>query len=148
MVTVLKHARRVYKSWKSLDPDLRNALALEAQRVRTLVVELGGPIAARQLESDAEMSASEHMELTSRRPRPDVAAELLEAVEALSSACVASGGQVLGRSAPRSLRVGGWVAKTAVRRTVPRLKGMRTSSYAASHETPTDSRREHGREGR
>lgn len=118
----LNAARRAYKTWKSLDPEQRDALGAEAQRVRVLAMELGGPPAARFLEAAAEALTPEPSAEHSPRPRAQITAELHEAVEALSRACVAPATQIAMNSMPRSLRLGARVAEAGARRAAPRLQ--------------------------
>ena len=127
---MLRAARRAHKSWRSLDPQQRAALAEPARRVRRLAVELGGQTAGRFVEGEVESLPSELETTEPRRPKSVVAAELREAAESLSRACVAPGAQLLGDSAPRSVRIGIGITKIGARYTAPRVQGMRKSGYA------------------
>lgn len=108
-------ARKAYVAWKSLPPDDPAAVSGEAQRVRALVVELGGAAAGRFIEDGNDAAVDEAP--PTRRPRDAVVAELREAVEALSRACVAPGTQVMHERTPRSVRLGARMLAAGARRT-------------------------------
>jgi hypothetical protein len=123
---LLKAARKAYKGWKAMDPGHREAVAAEAQRVRTLAIELGGAPAARFVDGSADSVDGPDEIAASRRRKEVVARELREAVEALTRACVAPGAKVLKDSTPRSARLGARVAKASASRVMPRRERHRT----------------------
>ena len=107
MWSLLKSARKAYKTWKSLDPAHREALSDQAEKVLRLTVELGGGAAARFVEGRDDDVEKITPVNDGRRSREEVTLELQAAVIALSMACVEPGTQIFNDSAPRSVRFGG-----------------------------------------
>jgi ferric-dicitrate binding protein FerR (iron transport regulator) len=122
MWSLLKSARKAYKTWKSLDPEHREALSDEAERVLRLTVELGGAAAARFVEGRDDDVEKITPTDDGRRPREEVTAELQGAVLALSMACVAPGTAILNESTPRGARLGGKMLALGARRLPARLR--------------------------
>jgi ferric-dicitrate binding protein FerR (iron transport regulator) len=120
--SLLKSARKAYKSWKSLDPEHREALSDEAERVLRLTVELGGGAAARFVEGRSDDLEEITPTDDARRPREEITAELQAAVLALSVACVAPGTQILNDSTPHSMRLGGKMLAIGAKRLPGRLR--------------------------
>jgi hypothetical protein len=145
---LLRAARKAFKAWKSMDPQHRQAVAAEAQQVRALAVELGGPAAARFVDGSADAVGENEdperavrAQSTSARPKATVTAELKEAVEALSRACIAPGAKVFSDSAPRSVRLGGRMTRAGARHIVPRVQErMRTSAATDEVGLPSEKR--------
>lgn len=122
MWAALKMARKTYGAWKALEPSQREALVGEALLVRSLAVELGGSAAERFLDGSSEAADLETRPPSTRRPREVVTSELQQAVQALARGCAAPGMEVVNDSLPRSVRVGGTLARLGARRVVPRIQ--------------------------
>jgi hypothetical protein len=124
MWALLKAARRAYHTWRTIDPEHRETMAAEAQRVRALAVELGGSAAARFVDGSADSldGADKPPSGNGKRPRQEVTAELKVAVEALARACGIPAVQVFADSTPRSVRLGARLATAGARRAASRTK--------------------------
>ncbi len=125
MWALIKAARKAHKQWRNLGAEDGERLREEADRVRHLVLELGGRRAATILDesSDGVEEQSDEREVpTTGRPRSEVSAELTAAIAALSRACTDPGRKVIADSTPRSLKIGGRIVKSAAKRAAPMIE--------------------------
>jgi uncharacterized protein DUF2510 len=121
-----------------MDREHRDAIATEAQRVRALAIELGGAPAARFVDGSANAGDGDAGATTSGRPKVVVTAELREAVEALTRACVAPGAKALKAGTPHSVRLGARLTTAGARRVMPRLQDHMDSSNNSATNAPIE----------
>jgi len=125
MLRLLKNVRRVYTRWRALPVEDRARYSEEMHRITSLVRELGGARAVRYVEGsagamghDAELDGA-----PGARPRPEIMAELQEATSSLLAALVSPTREVAMDSVPRTIRIGGKLARKGAQRYLDRHDG-------------------------
>jgi len=101
-IALLKLARQSLKRWRTLPPAEQEQLRNDAERVRRLALELGGPSATR-LCGPGEIRPDEPS--TAPRDRAEVARDLKEALASLSRP-VGQGAWQTAQESSRALRFG------------------------------------------
>lgn len=116
MLRLLRNVRRAYKQWQALPDEERDQYSGEIQRIRDLVLELGGSRALRFVESDSDQEIYAEVEAAPTRARSVVIRELQEATSALLSKMAAPAARLASDSLPRSVRLSGRVVSAGVQR--------------------------------
>jgi hypothetical protein len=138
VLKLLRNVRRAYKKWKSLPAKERQQFSGEMRRILYLVGELGGRRAVEYVEgSDLTLNGS-NLDTDTPRPshhRAEIVSELRHATTSLLSAMAVPAARIASDSLPTTVRVGGKIAVSGLKRAARTKVAIRIRSLG-----PVDSR--------